>query len=167
MKPNLLTKKLSIFVIICGLLAGCIVIIGQYFYYGTYKVMDISDAKVLEEDEYKYFLESLDTEATVGDYYQIKGWGVIINKPVAQYNTKLVLYVKDFTNAKVFNTKMQTRSDVTQMMNDNNNYDASGFAVNIDSERIQGDNYNMALLIEIDEKLYLLPMEEMLVTRGD
>ena len=155
-------KNLTLFVIICGILAGSVVIMCQYLYYGNGKSVNLSEVEVLTQEEYDYFLDALDACATVGDYVYIEGWGLIKDKPIERFDTKLVLYADGLENAKVYNLKMQTRVDVTEMMDNGNNYDTSGFAINIDADLIRGTKFNMALLVEINNKQYLLPMEEVL-----
>ncbi len=139
------TWKVSVGVLIGGIIFIIVVLLFQHHYYSKPKEMDLSQVQIAD-DAYKYYIDSMSATSTQGDYILIKGWVVHIGIDLEHYNTQLVLYQDSLDDAFVFKLAMKTRADVTTYFDDGYDYDSSGFSAYIKSSLLGDRTYHVALL---------------------
>ncbi|MCC8041969.1 MAG: hypothetical protein LIO69_00325 [Oscillospiraceae bacterium] len=134
-----MTERISIGLIVFGAVFTLFVLAFQYFYYGYPRKMDLSDVQIADTESYRYFIDSISDSNTQGEYTYVRGWVLHEGEDLIHFNTELVLYSDDLSEAFVFRTKMQSRTDVTTHFDDGYDYDSSGFVVNIKNSLLDDD----------------------------
>lgn len=121
--------------------------------------------------QYHFKIEELVSEkdniSITKDYLKIKGWLVCNGEATQSASIKIVF--QDVTTGKYYliPTQMDDRDDVTQEMNDGNNYRYSGFSVNVPYiNELEDDSkdYKLFALYQLNSSRVLLPFNTTLKT---
>ena len=103
MAEKRLKKTISLMVILVGILM--IVFFTWYqnhFYHAPHKV-NLSDYVEMSSSDYYYDIDNI-TELN-RDYAQMKGWIVSKGKEIVQYDTKVILYTADESEAYLWTSR--------------------------------------------------------------
>lgn len=142
-------KLAKIFTAICVTFTA-VVCICQYVWYA--KPHEISLSNYGEAQNVAYKIETLKEKNC--NYDTFKGWIVSKGNAPVQYNTRLVLYTDGSDRAYAFPLKYSPRTDVTDEIDDGNDYESSGFEGMI-SHKYSGKGYKIGILFDVGRKAYL------------
>lgn len=144
-------KKLSIVVVSLSLIITAFICLYSYKHYHGLKEIDMTQYPVAKN--VSYHINGI-KEVNL-DYDYINGWIVRKGKAIKQYNTRLVLFHSYSDKGYVLPLKMQKRTDVTMMINDNINYDCAGFEAKIDHKYMK-KKFKIGFIYNMDQKDYLI-----------
>ena len=153
MNEEKIRKFLSIAVIICGAAVAIICTVYQNHFYRVSHQVVLSGYNDGENLETQY---EISVAKENKDYDMVRGWIVAKGHEISEYDTQIILYEDGSDKGMLWLAKMESRSDVTEMMNDGTNYDASGFQAMIPSKYAEGKKYKIAIAFYIDQKQYIV-----------
>lgn len=110
----------------------------------------------------KFIFEPNDNEIN------LEGWCVVEGASTGPIEIQVLLKEIDGENCYCLPTSLQKRPDVTQFFDDGNNYDYSGFKINMGLEKLDFNNISYKVLIcyNVDEKNYLFDSGYVLDEKG-
>lgn len=146
----------SVFVVVCSILAVVLFSAAQYFTNSRPKRVDLTSATILDANQYQYCFDRLEPD---GDYFRIRGWCVITGSPLRTFHNRMVLYSEGLDEAWSFPLALVSRPDVTAFFDDGNNYNNSGFEATIGDFLPEGQ-YHLAVLVDNGEEKTILKTEE-------
>lgn len=160
MKKYITKKTISVIVAVCGILFGIICVVYQYYYYHSFRSIDLSDYITADKGTFESKVFTIESDSTRGKYYYIDGWVVMPGHNMDFFNTKLVLYNGDADTGYVVRLDMVTREEITAYFDDGNSYDACGFQTYIDSKYVEGKLFRIGFIYEDSENKYLIKTDE-------
>jgi hypothetical protein len=148
---NNMRKKLSIVVVSLSLIITAFICLYSYKHYHGLKEIDMTQYPV----EKNVIVQIDDIKKVNLDYDYIRGWIIKKGVIIKQYNTQLVLFNQNNNKGYVLPLKRLNRVDVTKAMNDNINYDSSGFNAKIDHKYMK-NGFRIGFIYNINQKDYLI-----------
>ena len=153
------------FLLIFFLVAGILFAIGWGILVWNENRITVVDPDIIipvDVSNYKFNLENVEWEkddiSITQDYVKISGWFVEKGQEVKKVALKIVLKDVNSDIYYVLPTDVAERTDVTEYINDGNNYDYSGFSVKIPYwEALEDTDYEIYVQYDLndDSRVYV------------
>ncbi len=154
MQEERIRKILLVMVIAGGVIIAMVCTLYQNFFYRMPHHIQLSEYAEINEIKCEYDIDSITKENQ--DYDMISGWIIAKGQKIYKYDTKIILYTEDSDEGLMWLTKMVSRHDVTESINDGEDYDSCGFQALIPQKYIEGKEYKIAIAFYVDQEQYIV-----------
>lgn len=157
-------RKILIYIVIISFTIITIALcLFQYIHYHSGEQITLSDYAELSAEEGLYNIKSI--KAKNSEYYTIIGWALCKGHEMTEFETRLVLYHEGDNKAISIPLAMKENDKITDYVGDGIDYSNTQFKGNVDGDIVDGADYLIGFLINVDGEMKLIKTGEIFSVR--